>query len=129
MVVYVMIKGIGVDIVEVDRIQKALVRYGDRFAQKILSVSEYGEYQVAIMKAAFVAKRFAMKEAFVKALGTGMRDGIFFTDIAVTHDALGKPFIEVGSSFQHWILGNDVHVSVSDEKNTVVAFVVIEHRP
>jgi holo-[acyl-carrier protein] synthase len=123
-----MITGIGVDIVEVERIHKALQVRGDRFAEKILSTSEYQEYQSIHLTAAFVAKRFAMKEAFVKALGTGMRDGLSFSDIAIEHDEWGKPSVRVAPHLQHFVEQSRVHISVSDEKNTVVAFAVIERQ-
>ena len=121
-----MIKGVGVDIVEVARIEQALSRRGDQFAEKILSSSELLDYDTAPSKKQFLAKRFAMKEAFSKALGTGMRGGLSFNQISIGHDALGKPLITLSQDIEHLISGVSIHVSVSDEKNTVVAFVVIE---
>lgn len=121
-----MIQGIGVDIVEVERIRQAFARHGEKFAEKILAPIEQADYQSSHSKAQFVAKRFAMKEAFSKALGTGMRNGLSFAHIAIVHNDLGKPLVELSTEHAHLLAGANVHISVSDEKNTVVAFAVIE---
>ena len=68
-----MIYGIGTDIVEVSRIEESLTRFGNAFAQRILTEGEYLEFELSQVKGRFLAKRFAAKEAFGKALGTGLR--------------------------------------------------------
>ena len=82
-----MIYGIGTDIVEVERIEVSLDQFGDSFAKRILASSEWADYEASKLKARFLAKRFAAKEAFAKAIGTGIRGDVSFQNIAVTHDA------------------------------------------
>jgi hypothetical protein len=81
--------GSGIDIVEIDRIKKILEkRYGGRFIEKILHEKEQAEYRAHQNQAAFLAKRFAVKEAMAKALGSGIGREIGFTDMYVEHDAV-----------------------------------------
>ena len=124
-----MIYGIGTDIVAVGRIEQALNRHGDRFARRILAVGEWDDFATSAHRARFLAKRFAAKEAFVKALGTGMRHPATWHNICVTHDALGRPGFGLEPELaqvlaQHKILGH--HLSISDEAEMVVAFSVLE---
>lgn len=124
-----MIYGIGTDIVEVVRIEESLSRFGDTFAQRILNDVEWGEYQASHVKARFLAKRFAAKEAFAKALGTGIRGAASFGNIGVGHDALGKPELQLAPVLQQWLEEKGVsrlHLSISDEKMLAAAFVVLE---
>lgn len=124
-----MIFGIGTDIVEVARIEDALARFGDAFAARILNAREFEDYAQSMTKARFLAKRFAAKEAFAKALGTGIRGVASFANIGVTHDKLGKPVFELAPELLA-LLGDkgigSQHLSVSDEKNLAAAFVVLE---
>ncbi|BBI50379.1 holo-[acyl-carrier-protein] synthase [Vreelandella olivaria] len=87
-----MIVGIGSDIARVERFTRAMQRHGPRFAQRILGPEEHALWQQKSEPAAFLAKRFAAKEAFVKALGLGLRQGLQWCDIQVLNDALGKPY-------------------------------------
>lgn len=124
-----MIFGVGTDIVEVDRIEDSLKQFGDAFAKRILADSEFSDYESSHIKARFLAKRFAAKEAFAKALGTGIRGEVSFRSIAVTHDALGRPLLQLTESLQAFLTQNHIrgsHISISDEKNLAVAFVVLE---
>ena len=124
-----MIYGIGTDIVEVVRIEESLHRFGDVFAQRILNDVEWVEYQASHVKARFLAKRFAAKEAFAKALGTGIRGAASFGNIGVGHDALGKPELQLAPVLQQWLEEKGVsrlHLSISDEKMLAAAFVVLE---
>lgn len=126
-----MIFGIGTDIVRVSRIQNDIGRFGARFAQRILCDRELAEFEGQTRKAHFLARRFAVKEAAAKAIGTGFNHGVTARDIGVTHDANGKPGLEFsGRAFQlirehqitHW------HVSLADEEDHAVAFVALETR-
>ena len=124
-----MIYGIGTDIVAVGRIEQALNRHGDRFARRILAAVEWNDFATSVHRARFLAKRFAAKEAFVKALGTGMRHPATWHNISVTHDALGRPGFGLAPELaqvlaQHNIRGH--HLSISDEVEMVVAFSVLE---
>ena len=124
-----MIFGIGTDIVEVARIEEALARFGEVFAARILSERELGDFRSSTTQARFLAKRFAAKEAFAKALGTGIRGAASFGNIAVAHDALGKPMFELAPALQAVLVEKRIlrqHLSVSDEKNLAAAFVVLE---
>lgn len=124
-----MIVSIGTDIVDIQRMQAGLDKLGVRFAEKILSAHEYQEFLMVKKQASFLAKRFAVKEALLKALGTGMRDGLHFQDIEVTHDTYGKPTLICYANTQNLLdkLGvSHTHLTIADEKDYAVAFVVLE---
>ena len=124
-----MIYGIGTDIVEVKRIKEALSKYGVALAKKILTSQELLTYKKTKGKENFLAKRFAAKEAFAKALGTGMRFPVNFKSIEIIHDSLGKPKIKTISKLTLLVKSHHIkycHLSISDEKNIAVAFVILE---
>lgn len=123
-----MIQGIGIDIVSVVRMEENLSRHGKRFPEKILSDSELGEYESSSIPAHFLAKRFAAKEALVKALGTGFRDGIFLKHISVTHDSDGCPKLLFIGKLREVIQSRMIssYLSLSDEKDYACAVVVLE---
>lgn len=124
-----MIFGIGTDIVEVARINDSITEFGDTFAKKILAESEMPSYLQSNIKARFLAKRFAAKEAFSKALGTGLRAPATLQNIAVAHDDLGKPILVLAPPLQALLASKSIiktHISISDEKNLAAAFVVLE---
>jgi len=124
-----MIFGIGTDIVEVSRIGASIEEFGDAFAARILAESELESYHASHIKARFLAKRFAAKEAFSKALGTGLRAPATFQNIVVSHDDLGKPILILAPALQLFINAKNItqmHISISDEKNLAAAFVVLE---
>jgi holo-[acyl-carrier protein] synthase len=124
-----MIYGIGTDIVEVSRIEESLVRFGNAFAQRILTEDEYLEFQLSQVQGRFLAKRFAAKEAFGKAVGTGLRAPVTMQQIGVGHNDLGKPVLVLGKELQAWADERGIkvmHISISDEKALAVAFVVLE---
>jgi len=124
-----MIFGIGTDIVEVARIESSIEKFGDDFAKRILADSEMPSYQESKIKARFLAKRFAAKEAFSKALGTGLREPATFQNIAVSHDDLGKPILKLAKQLQTLLDAKQIshmHISISDEKNLALAYVILE---
>lgn len=124
-----MIVGNGTDIVEVARIAGSLERFGVRFAKKILSPTELAQYESAKSGLNFLAKRFAAKEAVAKALGTGMRQGVHFTNIEIVRDKFGKPGVQLksGALQRADALGIDRwHLSISDERHYALAFVIAE---
>lgn len=127
-----MIIGLGVDLVEVNRVERLFDRYGNRFAQRILAPSEYEEFARTGQPARFLAKRFSVKEACVKALGTGFSAGVRFRDIAVGHDAAGAPRLELHGPARErlWTIGGSATlVSLSDERRNVVAVVLVQATP
>ena len=124
-----MIHGIGSDIVEYARIASMWARYGVRFAERVLSECELGDFKSSFDAARFLAKRFAAKEAFSKAVGSGLRDPVSLRRISITHDGLGKPVLQFDEVLRAHLaqLGiNGHHLSISDERSMIVAFVVLE---
>lgn len=116
-----MIKGLGVDIIEIDRVRSAVDRYGEKFLRKILTPREikYCRNRRSF-KFPEMAARFAAKEAYSKALGTGIM-GIDWKEIEVVNDRQGKPQIAVAGKIK-----KKTHVSLSHSLNYAVASVVLE---
>ena len=124
-----MIHGIGTDIVCVARMQSDIDRYGDRFARRILTESEYQEFQTAAHRGCFLAKRFAAKEAAAKALGTGFNAEVSLRDIGVDHEPNGRPILVYSERVRNLCVAAGIvrsHLSISDEHDYAVAFVVLE---
>ena len=129
-----MIIGIGTDILQIGRLQAAYDRTNGRLAEKILGPDEMLVFKHRLARnykrgIAFLATRFAAKEAFSKALGTGLRAPATFENIAVTHDALGKPILQLAPELQLFLQTKKItqtHISISDERNLAAAFVVLE---
>ena len=124
-----MIFGIGTDIVTVARIEAASARHGAAFAERILSAQELAEYVAHANPARFLSKRFAAKEAFAKATGQGLRHPVSLHRITVTNDELGKPFFLFDAELSAYMNQLGVtrhHLSISDENDVAVAFVVLE---
>jgi holo-[acyl-carrier protein] synthase len=123
------ILGNGVDIVDNIRIKKSI--RNNNFIKRIYSNDEIRESKNVKNKANFFAKRFAAKEAFVKSLGTGFRNGINFKDISVKNNNLGKPKLYLNKKIKSFLsqkLRNKkykIHLSLSDEKRHSIAFVII----
>ena len=124
-----MIHGIGIDMVDIERIEKSLGRFGDNFASRVLSHSEFEEFQKNKHQAAFVSKRFAVKEAFFKAIGFGLRNGLSFKQIEVLHDERGKPVLECYDKAREFMQTYSIthaHISITDEAKYAAAVVVLE---
>lgn len=124
-----MIVGIGNDIARVARFEAAMARHGERFAARLLGMHERERFHDHAQPAAYLAKRFAAKEAFVKALGTGLRHGMRWTEIEVINDALGRPSLRLSGRAQELALAAGVaslHLSLSDDDGLALAFVVLE---
>lgn len=125
-----MIHGIGTDIVRIDRLRGALERHGDRFAMRILAGAERDGFAMSRDRARFLAKRFAAKEAFGKALGTGVAVPATLHAVRVGHDGLGKPIYQFDDTLSAYLdeRGLSAHLSLSDEVDYVVAFALIEKK-
>ena len=125
-----MIYGIGVDILKIERIVNLYAKFQNKFITKILSDSEYvifKKFNNIEKQNSYLAKRFAAKEAFVKALGTGFRDKLTMPNISVINNSYGKPEIFLSKELSEIIPKNlCFFLSLSDEKEYVVAYVVIE---
>lgn len=123
-----MIFGVGTDILRISRIQAALERT-PRLPERILTPKELATYQSTTKPVVFLAKRFAAKEAAVKALGTGIGRGISWQHFEIGHDEWGKPMLSLfgGAKEKADQMGlSNFHLSYSDEQEYVVAFVVAE---
>ena len=124
-----MIYGIGTDLVDPARITRSLERYGERFARRVLAESEWPGYLEHTRPAVFLAKRFAAKEAFSKATGTGLRAPVIFGNIAIQHDTQGKPYFQFYHELAQWVRQRGIirhHLSISDELTLASAFVILE---
>ena len=123
-----MIVGIGTDIASVARIGRLYERHGQRALEKLLAPSEFADFGRARDPARFLAKRFAAKEAFGKALGIGVVAPATLPNIAVAHDGLGKPVLQYAPLLAAYLneRGLIAHLSISDEVDYAVAFVVVE---
>lgn len=123
-----MIYGIGTDIVAVSRLRGMWERHGDRVLDKLLAPQEMDDFARAADKGRFLAKRFAAKEAFSKALGTGVRPPATLPAIAVSHDDLGKPILAFHGQLEKMLTNQNLkaHLSISDEAEYAVAYVVLE---
>jgi holo-[acyl-carrier protein] synthase len=122
-----MIIGIGTDIIEVERVLKSIESEG--FKNKVYTPAEITYCEAKLNKAENYAARFAAKEAFAKALGTGFRGQINFTEIEVLNDDLGKPYIQTTGDTQNYLIqrrAGKIHLSLSHTKSTAIAMVVIE---
>ena len=135
-----MIYGIGSDLVAVSRIEQALEKSGERFLQRILTVDETAEaamlsanqtHTLAEVTARFVAKRFAVKEALSKAFGTGIGSAVGWQDVGVGHHQNGAPLLVFSDALQKKLALENIgasHVSISDEVDHVLAFVILEKK-
>ena len=124
-----MIYAIGHDIVDNARMERLVHKYGEKFAAKILSPAELLIYAQRADKARYIAKRFAAKEAFAKACGTGIRNPILWPLISIMNDALGKPVFQFSNEIQQWLTDREIihsHLSISDEALLSSAFVILE---
>ncbi len=123
------IVGIGTDLVEISRVEKSLKRFGDRFAQKILSEEELSSKSFNVQPVHFLAKRFAAKEALMKSLGTGLAKGVRFDDFSVLNDESGKPVVITRGKAAELMSDMGIvrlHISISDEENQAIAFAIAE---
>ncbi len=124
-----MIYGVGTDVVEILRIEKALTRFGERFARRILCPSELQRFKDHRLKANYLAKRFAAKEAFAKALGSGIQAPANWHGVWVRNLPSGKPVLEFSSKLKALLEKQGItrsHLSLSDERGVAVATVILE---
>ncbi|SEQ85646.1 holo-[acyl-carrier-protein] synthase [Rosenbergiella nectarea] len=123
------IVGLGTDIVEISRIEQVIERSGDRLAKRVLTDSEWRQYQQHHQPVRFLAKRFAVKEAAAKAFGTGIRNGLAFNQFEVFNNSLGKPCLRLLGQAQ--VLAEQLgiqhhHVTLADERRYACATVIFE---
>lgn len=131
-----MIIGLGEDLVEIARIERLITDKDDRFLQKCFTTSEIeaaSNHNEAARRIAYFAKRYAAKEACLKALGTGMREGLRWHDMAVGNDDLGRPVLNVGGGVAERLarltppsMAHAIHITLSDEAGLAKATVILE---
>ncbi|MDH7514482.1 MAG: holo-ACP synthase [Bacteroidota bacterium] len=121
-----MIVGIGIDLEEVGRVEKAIERWGSRFLERMFTDEEIAYCCGKFHPAHHFAARFAAKEAFVKATGLGRNSGFRWRDVSVVNDAAGKPFFRLAGTHDNFQPPNRIHLSISHIHSHVVAVVVIE---
>ncbi len=131
-----MIIGIGNDLCDIRRIEKSLERFGDRFLDRVFTETERAKAATRpFTRAGTLAKRFAAKEAFSKAVGTGFKSGVFMKDIGVVNLPTGQPTLEVtgGARLRLDALAPDghavdIHLTLTDEYPWAQAFVILVAR-
>lgn len=124
-----MIVGLGTDIAEIERIEKALARSGRAFAERILTPEELAQFDSLKQQGRFLAKRFAAKEAASKALGTGIAQGVSFQDFLISNDDHGKPLLFLSgkaAQLADQARVTSLHLTISDERHYAVATVILE---
>ena len=131
-----MILGIGIDLVDIFRINKILEKYPSQFAKRVLGKRELGTYEKILFSELrpkekanrFIAKRLAAKEAVSKAFGTGLRGQISLQTIEVLNDSLGKPYVVVSPLKDKITLPyfKKIHISLTDENNFAQAIAILE---
>jgi holo-[acyl-carrier protein] synthase len=124
-----MIYGIGIDVVEPHRIARLTDKYGERFARRVLTEIEWPGYLRTVKPVLFLANRFAAKEAFSKAMGTGVRYPVTLQCISVVQNKAGKPGFAFHPSLERLVTGRGItghHLTISDERSLACACVVLE---
>jgi holo-[acyl-carrier protein] synthase len=128
-----MIVGLGSDLIDIRRVEKTLERHGERFIARVFTEIEQATSEKRRMRAASYAKRFAAKEACAKALGTGLRNGVFWRDMGVVNLRSGKPTMALtgGAAARLAAIMPDgatplIHVTITDDWPLAQAFVIIE---
>ena len=125
--------GIGTDIVNIKRIEHLLKKHGFSFKNRIFSKKEISYCEKKKNSSSFYAKRFAAKEAFAKALGTGIRKGVNLKNIEITNNVHGKPLILLKGNLSSYLKKKiksskyDIHLSLSDDKPWAQATVIISY--
>ena len=124
-----MIYGVGTDVVEIARIEQALGRFGERFAKRILCEPELKHFSAHRQPAAYLAKRFAAKEAFTKALGSGIHAPANWHGVWVKNLPSGKPVLEFSGDLTELLRKRNIlhsHLSLTDERGIAMATVILE---
>jgi len=119
-----MIKGIGVDVLEISRVEKVYRLHGEKFVNRILTSAEKIEFNKRKNKANYLAKQFAAKEAIAKSFGTGIGK-ISFKDIEVLRTEHGQPVANILPNAKEFFLKGHLNISLSDTKNEVTAFAIL----
>jgi holo-[acyl-carrier protein] synthase len=123
------ILGIGTDLVDIRRIERSLARFGHRFARRVLVEHEYQRFCAHVKPANYIAKRFAAKEAFSKAMGTGIHFPVNWHNVSVANERSGKPYLKFSEPLTALLAQRGIHhahLSLTDEIEMACAFVILE---
>jgi len=120
-----MTKGLGIDIIEVARIEKAILRHEKKFLDHIFTLKEQAYCQKHKISARHFSGRFAAKEAIVKALGTGINKDIGWTDIEILNDEKGKPIVNLSANVAKLFNNPTIQISISHCKEYATAVALI----
>lgn len=121
-----MITGLGIDIVEIDRIQRVVEKWTEKFLQRIFTDSEIAYCQSRVNASQHFAARFAAKEAFAKATGTGWTDQFRWKDVEVENEFTGQPRLVLHGAMKELFSHHVVHLTLSHTHLTAAAVVVLE---
>ena len=131
-----MILGVGIDLIDTDRVARVSDKYGERFISRILSDEErtiFNKLEIKNKKNNFLAKKFSAKESFLKALGIGLGRGIELSDITIINNIYGKPEIKLNKKAKNIVenlyKGDKIsfNISITDEKNLVNTITIISN--
>jgi holo-[acyl-carrier protein] synthase len=120
--------GVGNDIINITRIEKSIAKFGDKFINRIYTKSEISlakKFNSPKKISGFYAKRFAAKEALVKAIGSGFTGGISFTDIEILNNEDGKPVVNLYNQLKTTLTDATIHISLSDDYPFAMATILI----
>ena len=128
-----MIHGIGTDICDVRRMRASFDRHGERFAQRVLGEAEFAVWQTRSARwpdrgLRYLATRFSAKEAFSKAIGTGIHQPMTWRACEILNHPSGQPYIRLNGALKDWFEGQGLraHVTLTDESDYAASFVVVE---
>jgi holo-[acyl-carrier protein] synthase len=124
-----MIYGIGIDVIQPHRVARLLEKYGERFVKRVLTPLEQPRFSRSAQPVLFLANRFAAKEAFSKAMGTGFRYPVTLQCVSVVQNSAGKPSLAFNEALDEMVRRNGItshHLTISDESNLACACVVLE---
>lgn len=124
-----MIYGIGIDVIEPHRVARLIEKFGERFARRVLTPAEWPGYEKTARPVLFIANRFAAKEAFSKAMGTGFRYPVTLQCISVVQNRAGKPSLAFHPELDEMVRERGIvghHLTISDESSIACACVVLE---
>ena len=126
-----MIFGIGIDVLQVDRVERVYQKHGERFIKHLLLPEERAQFGLTARPVRFLAMRFAAKEAIVKGMGTGFSHGVWIRDVGVVQNSWGKPEVvssERGAKVRGGLGIGEGHVTLTDEAGLVVAVAILMRR-
>jgi holo-[acyl-carrier protein] synthase len=128
-----MIFGVGIDLIEIERIAASYARFGERFARRILRAREFDRFEARRARSsarglAYLSTRFAAKEAVAKALGLGMRSPMRWHAVEILNDPSGRPFVSVHAELKRFVERHRLrlHLSLTDAQQTAVAYAIVE---